>query len=60
MRLSTGAVIVFGEGIHSIMSINLVALLILFQVTYLGVLIYLDGYFETKSKDRYWMRIQNQ
>ncbi|SEM46756.1 hypothetical protein SAMN04487770_14025 [Butyrivibrio sp. ob235] len=60
LLISTGSVIVFGEGIHSIMCINLVALLIFVQVTYLGVLIYLDGYFETKSKDRYWMRIQNQ
>lgn len=60
LLISTGAVIVFGEGIHSIMSISLVGLLLFIQVAYLVVLTYLDGYFETRSKDCYWKKIQNQ
>ena len=60
LLISTGAVIVFGEAIRSIMRVNLVGLLLFVQVAYLGVLIYLDGYFETRSKDRYWERLQNQ
>ena len=60
LLISIGAVIVFGEGIHSIMSTNLIALLAFIQVAYLGVLIYLDGYFETRNKDRKWLQIQNQ
>ena len=60
LLISTGAVIVFGEGIHNIMSINLVGVLIFIQVTYLGALIYLDGYFETRSRDRDWEKLQNQ
>ena len=60
LLVSTGAVIVFGEAIRSIMRVNLVGLLLFVQVAYLGVLIYLDGYFETRSKDRYWERLQNQ
>ena len=60
LLISTGAVIVFGETIHRIMSTNLIALLLFIQVAYLGVLIYLDGYFETRNKDRKWLQIQNQ
>lgn len=59
LLISTGAVIVFGEGIHSIIKINLIGLLLLIQVAYLGVLIYLDGYFETRSKGRYWIKTQH-
>jgi hypothetical protein len=60
LLVSTGAVIVFGEGIHSIMRVNLVALLIIIQTTYLGVLIYLDGYFETQNRERYWEKLQKR
>ena len=60
LLISTGAVIVFGEAIRSITRVNLVGLLLFVQVAYLGVLKYLDGYFETRSKDRYWERLQNQ
>ena len=60
LLISTGVVIVFGEAIHSIMSTNLIALLVFIQVAYLGALIYLDGYFETRKKDRKWLQIQNQ
>ena len=59
LLISTGAVIVFGEGIHSIIKINLIGLLLLIQVAYLGVLIYLDGYFETRSKGRCWIKTQH-
>ena len=60
LLISTGAVIVFGEGIHSIMKINLIGLLLFIQVAYLGVLIYLDGYFESRNRERYWKKVQNQ
>jgi hypothetical protein len=60
LLISTGAVIVFGEGIHSIMKINLIGLLLFIQVAYLGVLIYLDGYFESRNRVRYWKKVQNQ
>ncbi|MBR3575641.1 MAG: hypothetical protein IKN97_10795 [Lachnospiraceae bacterium] len=59
LLMSTGAVIVFGEGIHSITSVNLVGLLLLIQVAYLGVLIYLDGYFETRNRECDWEKIQH-
>ena len=60
LLVSIGAVIVLGEGIHSIMNINLVVLLLFIQAAYLGILIYFDGYFESRSRDSYWERLQNQ
>ena len=60
LLISTGAVIIFGEGIHNIISINLVGLLLIIQLAYLGLLVYLDGYFETRNMNRYWVKLQIQ
>ena len=60
LLISTGAVIVFGEGIHSLMKINLVALFIFIQLVYLGLLICFDDYFETRNKSCEWIQIQNR
>ena len=57
--ISLAVMIVFGSAIKSIMSINLVLLLGIIQVVYLGILIYLDGYFEDHHKTANWTRIQN-
>jgi hypothetical protein len=50
---------VFGSGIKSFMSVNLVILLGIIQIVYLGVLIYLDGYFEDHHKAADWAKMQN-
>jgi len=53
------AIIVFGEGIRRYMNINLVMLFVIFQLAYLGILIYLDGYFESQQQSESWIRLQN-
>ncbi|WP_369123504.1 DUF6040 family protein [Butyrivibrio sp.] len=50
LLISTDAAIVFGEGIHNLMKINLVVLFIFIQLVYLGLLICFDDYFETRNK----------
>ena len=60
LLVSIGTVILFGESIHKIMNINLVVLLILLQGIYLGVIIYLDIYFENQGKSRYWDKMQKK
>lgn len=52
--------IVFGEGIRGYMSINLITLFLIIQVIYMGILIYLDGYFDSHNKSDYWKCIQYQ
>ena len=59
LLVSLAVMIVFGTGIKNIMSINLVLLLIIIQIMYLGALMYLDGYFEDHHKTDNWTRIQN-
>ena len=56
---SLAAIIVFGEGIRKYVSINLVLLFIIIQVVYLIVLIYFDGYYETRYRTDDWEKIQN-
>lgn len=56
---SLAAIIVFGEGIRRYMNINLVLLFIIIQVVYLGVLIYFDGYYETRCRTDDWEQFQN-
>lgn len=56
---SIAAVIVFGEGIKSHIDINLVLLIIIIQMVYLGVLVYFDGYFDTRNRTDDWEAIQN-
>ena len=53
---SLAVMIVFGS---SIKSINLVLLLVIIQMVYLGVLIYLDGYYEDHHKAADWKKIQH-
>ena len=55
---SLAAVIVFGDIIHKIADINLVLLVIVIQILYLGLLIYLDDYFETHNRTYAWIRLQ--
>ena len=56
---SHATIIVFGDIIHKIANINLVLLVIIIQILYLGLLIYLDDYFETHNRTYAWIRIQN-
>ena len=44
----SGCCYVFGELIHEYVNINLLLLLLITQAGYLGVLIYLDGYYESR------------
>ena len=56
---SLAVVILFGEGIHAHVDINLCLLYLTIQVIYLCCLRYLDNYFENKNKADIWERIQN-
>ena len=56
---SLAAVIVFGDTIQKYVHCNLVLLFSLVQVAYLGVLIYLDGYYDTRKKQGEWKKLQN-
>ncbi len=56
---SLGAIIVFGENIRSYMNTNLVLLIVIVQLAYLGILIYLDWYFESRQRLDTWIRVQN-
>ena len=57
LLISLAVMIVFGS---SIKSINLVLLLVIIQMVYLGVLICLDGYFEDHHKATNWKKIQHR
>ena len=59
LLLSLAVMIVFGSGIKSIISINLVLFLGIIQIVYLVALIYLDGYFDGRNKRRVWIQVQN-
>ena len=56
---SLAAIIVFGEDIREHISINLVLLLIIIQLIYLGVLAYFDGYYDTRNRTDEWEKFQN-
>ena len=58
LLISLAVMIVFGVGIKSFMSINLVLLFGIIQIVYLGFLIYFDGYFDSHNKSDFWIRIQ--
>ena len=59
LLVSLGAVIVFSEGIRRYMRINLALLLVIIQIAYLGILVYFDGYFDSRYRVDDWNRIQN-
>lgn len=59
LLISLAAVILFGEGIHEYVSINLCLLYLLIQIAYLCCLRYLDGCYENRNKTVEWKRIQN-
>ena len=59
LLVSLAAIIVFGPVLKKLLSINLILLLGSLQVLYLGVLVYLDGYFDSRDKTNDWIRIQN-
>lgn len=59
LLVSLAAIIVFGPVLKKLLSINLILLLGILQVLYLGVLVYLDGYFDSRYKEKDWLRIQN-
>ena len=56
---SLAIVIIFGDGIHKYIDINLVTLFMIIQVLFLWVLVYLDGYFKTHYREDAWNNIQN-
>ena len=56
---SLATVIIFGDGIHKYIDINLVMLFLIIQVLYIWVLVYLDGYFKTHYREDAWNNIQN-
>ncbi len=41
------------------MNTNLVLLIVIVQLAYLGILIYLDWYFESRQQLDTWIRVQN-
>ena len=57
---SLSTVIIFGEGIHKYIDINLVTLFMIIQMLYLAILVYLDGYFKTHYREDAWKHIQNE
>ena len=57
---SLATVIIFGDGIHKYIDINLVTLFLIIQVLYLWALVYLDGYFKTHYREDAWKHIQNE
>ena len=59
LLVSLAAIIVFGPVLKKLLSINLILIVGILQVLYLGVLIYLDGYFDSRYKTNDWIRIQN-
>lgn len=56
---SLAEIIIFGEGIRKYVNLNLVLLLIIIQLIYLGMLVYLDGYFDNRNRMTDWQQIQN-
>ena len=58
LLISIAVIIVFGEGIRTHININLVLLLLIVQLLYLGVLAYLDGYYETRNRTDEWEKLQ--
>ena len=56
---SLAIVIIFGDGIHKYIDINLVTLFMIIQVLFLCVLVYLDGYFKAHYREDAWNNIQN-
>jgi hypothetical protein len=52
--VSLAVIIAFGDSIRRYVPINLVFLLILVQAAYIGILIYLDLYFETRGEWVHW------
>lgn len=59
LLVSLAAIIVFGPVLKKLLSINLILIVGILQVLYLGVLVYLDGYFDSRYKEKDWLRIQN-
>ena len=59
LLVSLVAIIVFGPVLKKLLSINLILLVGILQIIYLGVLVYLDGYFDSRYKTNDWIRIQN-
>ena len=60
LLVSLAVVIVFGELIHEYVNINLLLLLLITQAGYLGALVYLDGYYESRCRSDAWEKIQKQ
>ncbi len=55
---SFAAVVVLGDAIKSCIGVNLFLFLIVSQILYLGVLAYLDTFFESRNQTARWKRIQ--
>ena len=51
---------VFGDVIRTHIHINLVLIIILTQLLYYGILIYLDGYYEARYRMDEWEKFQNK
>ena len=60
LLMSIAAIIVFGENIHRYMNTNLVLLLVIVQIAYLCILIYLDGYYEARYHTEKWKEVQER
>lgn len=60
MVITLAIIIVFGESIRKVISINLILLFFLVQLCYLFVLWYFDGYFANRYRSDEWERIQNR
>ena len=60
ISVSLVVITVFGKPIRTILPINLVLLLILTQIGYLGVLRYFDKYFDSRCRADDWKEIQNE
>ena len=58
LLISIAVIIVFGEAIKTYIGVNLVLLLLIVQILYLGVLAYLDVYYDTRSRTDEWEKFQ--
>ena len=57
---SYGGVVIFGDKIQSILPINLLLLVLIFQVLYLIILLCMDTYYENRYLTLEWEQIQNR
>ncbi|WP_368076732.1 DUF6040 family protein [Eubacterium sp. AF15-50] len=57
--ISLTIIFVFGDNIRNLIPLNLICVFLIIQVLYLGILKYMDGYYENRQLYDRWEKIQN-